>query len=208
MSEAAKLSLDGKEANFGVRHGTIGPDVVDIGSLYKETGAFTYDPGFTSTASCESKITFIDGDEGILLHRGYPIEQLAEEGDFLEVCYLLLNGELPNAEQIVCWDINYNELELTTDDPRLIRTAEAPEPGFDLVLVLDVLEHLRDRLVGTTITIDAAEHRSQRRNRTAARERLADLLREALAPPPPPRRATRPTRGSQRRRLAAKLPRP
>ena len=72
MSEAAKLSLDGKEANFGVRHGTIGPDVVDIGSLYKDTGAFTYDPGFTSTASCESKITFIDGDEGVLLHRGYP----------------------------------------------------------------------------------------------------------------------------------------
>ncbi|KHJ54341.1 citrate (Si)-synthase [Aureimonas sp. OT7] len=99
MSEAAKLSLDGKEANFGVRHGTIGPDVVDIGSLYKETGAFTYDPGFTSTASCESKITFIDGDEGILLHRGYPIEQLAEEGDFLEVCYLLLYGELPTAQE-------------------------------------------------------------------------------------------------------------
>ncbi|MCM2502873.1 citrate synthase [Aureimonas altamirensis] len=99
MSEAAKLSLDGKEASFGVRHGTIGPDVVDIGSLYKETGAFTYDPGFTSTASCESKITFIDGDEGILLHRGYPIEQLAEEGDFLEVCYLLLYGELPTAQE-------------------------------------------------------------------------------------------------------------
>ncbi|SHI72086.1 citrate synthase [Aureimonas altamirensis] len=99
MSEAAKLSLDGKEANFGVRHGTIGPDVVDIGSLYKDTGAFTYDPGFTSTASCESKITFIDGDEGVLLHRGYPIEQLAEEGDFLEVCYLLLYGELPTAQE-------------------------------------------------------------------------------------------------------------
>ncbi len=62
--------------------------MIDIGALYKNTGAFTYDPGFTSTASCESKITFIDGDEGVLLHRGYPIEQLAEHGDFLETCYL------------------------------------------------------------------------------------------------------------------------
>jgi len=75
--------------------GTLGPDVIDIRRLYAETGLFTFDPGFTSTASCESAITFIDGDEGILLHRGYPIEQLAAKSDFLEVCYLLLNGELP-----------------------------------------------------------------------------------------------------------------
>ncbi len=99
MSDAAKLLLDGKEAGFGVRHGTIGPDVVDIASLYKDTGVFTYDPGFTSTAACESQITFIDGDEGVLLHRGYPIEQLAEKGDFLEVCYLLLYGELPTQQE-------------------------------------------------------------------------------------------------------------
>ncbi|WP_062226143.1 citrate synthase [Aureimonas frigidaquae] len=99
MSDAAKLLLDGKEAGFGVRHGTIGPDVVDIASLYKDTGVFTYDPGFTSTAACESKITFIDGDEGVLLHRGYPIEQLADKGDFLEVCYLLLYGELPTQQE-------------------------------------------------------------------------------------------------------------
>ena len=80
-----------------VKHGSIGPAVADIGKLYGQTGMFTYDPGFTSTASCESKITYIDGDEGVLLYRGYPIEQLAEHGDFLETCYLLLYGELPTA---------------------------------------------------------------------------------------------------------------
>ena len=73
--------------------------MLDIGKLYGKTGMFTYDPGFTSTASCESKITYIDGDEGVLLYRGYPIEQLAEHGDFLETCYLLLYGELPTAAQ-------------------------------------------------------------------------------------------------------------
>ncbi|NNG22323.1 citrate synthase [Telluria aromaticivorans] len=79
--------------------GTIGPDVVDIRKLYGQTGKFTYDPGFMSTAACNSSITYIDGDKGELLYRGYPIEQLAENCDFLETCYLLLNGELPNAEQ-------------------------------------------------------------------------------------------------------------
>src|SRR6201992_1508763 len=79
--------------------GTIGPDVIDIRKLYGQTGKFTYDPGFLSTASCESAITYIDGDKGELLYRGYPIEQLAEQCDFLEVCYLLLNGELPDAQQ-------------------------------------------------------------------------------------------------------------
>jgi len=91
----ATLTVDGKTIDLPVFPGTIGPDVVDIGKLYGETGMFTYDPGFTSTAACESDITFIDGDEGILLHRGYPIDQLAEHGDFLETCYLLLYGELP-----------------------------------------------------------------------------------------------------------------
>lgn len=80
--------------------GSMGPSVVDIRTLYANTGYFTYDPGFTSTASCSSKITFIDGDAGILLYRGYPIEQLAEKCDFLEVCYLLLNGELPNGAEM------------------------------------------------------------------------------------------------------------
>ncbi|MGQ3030127.1 MAG: citrate synthase, partial [Ferrovibrionaceae bacterium] len=81
--------------------GTVGPAVIDIRKLYAETGHFTYDPGFTSTASCESKITYIDGDEGVLLYRGYDIAELAEQSDFMEVCYLLLNGELPNREQKV-----------------------------------------------------------------------------------------------------------
>src|SRR6187399_627761 len=95
----AKLEFGGKTHEFKVRSGSVGPDVIDIASLYSTTGAFTYDPGFTSTASCESAITFIDGDQGILLHRGYPIDQLAEHGDFLEVCYLLLYGELPTKAQ-------------------------------------------------------------------------------------------------------------
>ena len=99
MTDKSTLTLGETTVDFTVRHGTIGPDVIDIATLYKHTGAFTYDPGFTSTASCESKITYIDGDIGMLLHRGYPIEQLAEKGDFLETCYLLLYGELPTAAQ-------------------------------------------------------------------------------------------------------------
>ena len=87
-----------------VKTGTIGPAVVDIGKLYGQTGMFTYDPGFTSTASTESKITYIDGDAGILLYRGYPIEQLAEHGDFLETCYLLLYGQLPTNAQKADFD--------------------------------------------------------------------------------------------------------
>ncbi len=89
----------GKSWDFPVMSGTLGPDVIDVRKLYAETGAFTYDPGFTSTASCQSKITFIDGDEGILLHRGYDIAELAERSDFMEVAYLLLKGELPNEAQ-------------------------------------------------------------------------------------------------------------
>ncbi len=97
--ETAKLTIGSENYEFPIRKGSVGPDVMDIGSLYKKTDRFTFDPGFTSTASCESAITYIDGDAGILLHRGYPIDQLAEEGDFLEVCYLLLYGELPSATQ-------------------------------------------------------------------------------------------------------------
>jgi citrate synthase len=89
----------GKSFDFPILKGSVGPDVYDIRKLYGQTGCFTYDPSFTSTASTESKITFIDGDKGILLYRGYPIEQLAEKSDFMEVCYLLLHGELPNVAQ-------------------------------------------------------------------------------------------------------------
>ena len=95
----AELTLDGKLTRMPVRSGTLGPDVIDVGKLYRDTGCFTYDPGFTSTANCQSRITYIDGDKGVLLYRGYPIDQLAEQSSFLEVCYLLLHGELPNKEQ-------------------------------------------------------------------------------------------------------------
>ena len=93
------IGVGNKNWDFPVYQGTVGPDVIDISKLYGESGMFTYDPGFTSTASCESKITYIDGDEGILMYRGYPIEQLAEHGDFLETCYLLLYAELPTPTQ-------------------------------------------------------------------------------------------------------------
>ena len=98
-TDEASLTIDGAEHRLPLLKGTLGPDVVDITSLYQDSGTFTYDPGFTSTASCESKITYIDGDKGILLYRGYPIDQLAEHCTFLETTYLLLYGELPNADQ-------------------------------------------------------------------------------------------------------------
>ena len=99
-NKKAVLTLaDGKSVEFPVLSGSVGPEVADIRALYGKTGMFTYDPGFLSTASCSSKITYIDGDEGVLLYRGYPIEQLAENCNFLEVCYLLLNGELPNQKE-------------------------------------------------------------------------------------------------------------
>jgi citrate synthase len=97
--KTGKLTLGDKTYSFPIYDGTIGPEVLDVSKLYAEAGIFTYDPGFTSTGSCESKITYIDGDEGILLYRGYPIDDLAEHGDFLETCYLLLYGELPTATQ-------------------------------------------------------------------------------------------------------------
>ena len=100
MTQHAKLILpNGKEIILPIRQATIGQDVIDIGSLYKESGMFTYDPGFLSTASCESKITFIDGDKGVLQHGGYSIEDLAKKAEYLEVSYLLLNHELPNSQQ-------------------------------------------------------------------------------------------------------------
>ena len=98
-TKTGTLTLGDKSYTLPIYEGTIGPDVVDISKLYGQADVFTYDPGFTSTASCESKITYIDGDAGVLLYRGYPIEQLAEQGDFLETCYLLLYGELPTAAQ-------------------------------------------------------------------------------------------------------------
>jgi len=103
----ANLILPGREPNieFPIHAGTIGPDAVDIRALLGKTGKVTYDPGFLSTASCRSAITYIDGDEGVLLYRGYPIEQLAKHCDFLEVCHLLMNGELPNAAEKADFDL-------------------------------------------------------------------------------------------------------
>jgi len=97
-NNAAQLSIGGNTIDLPILDGNVGPQVIDVGRLTSQ-GYFTYDPGFVSTASCESAITYIDGDNGILLHRGYPIAQLAEHSDYLELCYLLLNGELPNADQ-------------------------------------------------------------------------------------------------------------
>ena len=98
--KSASLSINGTTEEMPVLEGTMGPSVVDITQLYSDTGYFTYDPGYNSTASCESQITFIDGDKGLLLHRGYPIEALAEYGSYLETCYLLLYGELPDEAQL------------------------------------------------------------------------------------------------------------
>ena len=102
MSDKETVTLtdnsNGKSYDFPLMPGTVGPKVIDIRSLYADTGLFTYDPGYTSTGSCQSAITYIDGDQGVLLHRGYPIDQLAEQSDYLEVCYLLLNGELPSPD--------------------------------------------------------------------------------------------------------------
>src|SRR5256886_8799023 len=97
---------DGKSVEFPVLAGSTGPDVVDIRPLYAKSGMFTYDPGFMSTASCKSKITYIDGDAGILLYRGYPIEQLAERSSFVEVSYLLIHGDLPTKAELDAWTFN------------------------------------------------------------------------------------------------------
>ena len=97
--KSGQLTVGGKSWSFPIYEGTIGPDVIDISKLYNTAGMFTYDPGFTSTGSCESKITYIDGDEGVLLYRGYNIAELAEQSDFMECSYLLMKGELPNKAQ-------------------------------------------------------------------------------------------------------------
>src|SRR5579862_131340 len=109
--KTATLTVEGKKVELDILAGTLGPDVIDVSSLFK-SGYFTFDSGFNSTASCESKITFIDGDKGILLYRGYPIEQLASKSNFLEVCYLLLNGELPDQEQydFFCKNVSHHTM--------------------------------------------------------------------------------------------------
>jgi citrate synthase len=106
MTDKATLTIGDKSYDLPILKGSTGPDVVDVRKFYGDSDHFTFDPGFTSTASCESKITYIDGDAGILLHRGYPIDQLAEKSSFLEVCHLLLNGELPTADEFTKFERN------------------------------------------------------------------------------------------------------
>ena len=98
--KTATLDIAGTNHSYPILDGSVGPEVVDIRKFYGETGMFTYDPGFTSTASCQSAITYIDGEQGILLHRGYPIDQLAENSTFMEVAFLLLHGELPKGKEL------------------------------------------------------------------------------------------------------------
>ncbi len=110
--DKALLHLKGEDYDLDILHATMGPDVLDIQNFYRRTGCFTFDPGYTSTASCESKITFIDGEKGILLYRGYPIDQLAEYGDYLETCYLLLYGDLPTQAERrrFDWEITHHTM--------------------------------------------------------------------------------------------------
>tara|TARA_B100001250_G_C19817038_1_gene799095 strand:+ start:6019 stop:7317 length:1299 start_codon:yes stop_codon:yes gene_type:complete len=126
-NDNAKLNLNGENINFNIHEGTIGPDVIDISKLYSESGRFTYDPGFTSTANCKSSITFIDGEKGILLYRGYPIDQLAEQGNYLETCYLLLNGELPNQNQYTKFEETINEYTLVHEQLNRFFTGFRPD---------------------------------------------------------------------------------
>ncbi|BAK67201.1 MULTISPECIES: citrate synthase [Sphingobium] len=100
MTDNVKLNVDAKEVDLKVLSGSVGPQVIDVRKLYAQTGMFTYDPGFTSTASCDSALTYIDGDKGVLLHRGYPIEELSEHSSFMEVAYLLLRGDLPSKDEL------------------------------------------------------------------------------------------------------------
>ena len=127
IKEKANLNMHGNLYDFDVHEGTIGPDVLDISKLYAQSGKFTYDPGFTSTANCKSTITYIDGEEGTLLYRGYPIDQLAEQGNYLETCYLLLNGELPNQDEYNKFEETINEYTLVNEQLNRFFTGFRPD---------------------------------------------------------------------------------
>ena len=127
IKEKANLKLNGDLYDFDVHEGTIGPDVLDISKLYAQSGKFTYDPGFTSTANCKSTITYIDGEEGTLLYRGYPIDQLAEQGNYLETCFLLLNGELPNQDEYNKFEETINEYTLVNEQLNRFFTGFRPD---------------------------------------------------------------------------------
>ena len=140
----------GKEVRLPVLGPTVGPRVVDIRRLYRDTGHFTFDPGYLSTASCESKITYIDGEKGILLYRGYPIEQLAETSTFLEVCYLLLYGELPTQAEYDRFVREVEEVgETAPQSPFSVTGVPEPEEWLLLALAAAMLVwYIRTRRVG------------------------------------------------------------
>ena len=127
IKEKANLKMNDNLYDFDVHEGTIGPDVLDISKLYAQSGKFTYDPGFTSTANCKSTITYIDGEEGTLLYRGYPIDQLAEQGNYLETCFLLLNGELPNQDEYNKFEETINEYTLVNEQLNRFFTGFRPD---------------------------------------------------------------------------------
>ena len=159
MSERkAQLSIDGKDnpIELPVYEGSTGPDVVDVRSLVGQ-GVFTYDPGFVSTAACDSDITYIDGDAGVLLHRGYPIEQLAEKSNFLEICYLLLNGELPNEREQQAFE---NEIRYHTMVDEQIRLffRGFPRNAHPMAMLCGVVGAL-SAFYHDKLDIDNAEHR-------------------------------------------------
>ncbi len=188
MSEPASLSVANKTIELPVKPGTIGPSVVDIAKLYGQTGMFTYDPGFTSTASCESGITYIDGDEGVLLYRGYPIEQLAEHGDFLETCYLLLYGELPTAAQKV--DFDYRVTRHTMVHEQMMRFFQGfrrdAHPMAVLVASVGALSafyHDFDRHLGSASAHDRI-HADDRQDSDTRRHGLQVLDRPTIRVPP------------------------
>ena len=127
IKEKANLKMNDNLYDFDVHEGTIGPDVLDISKLYAQSGKFTYDPGFTSTANCKSTITYIDGEEGTLLYRGYPIDQLAEQGNYLETCFLLLNGELPSQDEYNKFEETINEYTLVNEQLNRFFTGFRPD---------------------------------------------------------------------------------
>ena len=159
MSERkAQLSIDGKDKpiELPVYEGSTGPDVIDVRSLVGQ-GVFTYDPGFVSTAACDSDITYIDGDAGVLLHRGYPIEQLAEKSNFLEICYLLLNGELPNESEQQAFE---NEIRYHTMVDEQIRLffRGFPRNAHPMAMLCGIVGAL-SAFYHDKLDIDNAEHR-------------------------------------------------
>jgi citrate synthase len=167
MTEKTVTVIDdttGKQVKLPVLQGTDGPAGIDIRKLYKELGYFTFDPGFMSTASCESKITFIDGDEGILLYRGYPIEQLAEHSTYPEVCYLLLYGELPTPEQLKCYNESITSHSLLDEAIR----------GFFRGFRHDA--HPMAIMVGTVGALSAFYHSTMNVHDPAVREQSAHRL--------------------------------